>query len=403
MVYTKKEVIQYINEEDVKFIRLAFCDSFGNQKNISIMPSELERAFENGIGIDASAVTGFGGEIYSDLFLFPDPSTLVVLPWRPDHGRVVRMFCNIAYPSGKAFEADGRLILKNAIKHAMSEGYIFSFGSELEFYLFNTDEEGNPTNVPYDTARYMDIAPMDKGENVRREICLTLERMGIKPESSHHEEGPGQNEIDFKFSDPLTASDDAITFLSVVRTIAARNGLYADFSPKPIRTQPGNGFHINMSVQSIKEKKDLLPYAVAGLINRISDITVFLNPTDNSYERLGKQKSPKFITWSPENRSQLIRIPAARGEYKRLELRSPDPSANPYLAFAIIIYAVLDGLRNEELPPAASNINLFSASPSQQEKYSRLPESLAEAKMTASNSEFVKQILPQTLVNTYCR
>ena len=403
MVYTKKEVIQYINEEDVKFIRLAFCDSFGNQKNISIMPSELERAFENGIGIDASAVTGFGGEIYSDLFLFPDPSTLVVLPWRPDHGRVVRMFCNIAYPSGKAFEADGRLILKNAIKHAMNEGYIFSFGSELEFYLFNTDEEGNPTNVPYDTARYMDIAPMDKGENVRREICLTLERMGIKPESSHHEEGPGQNEIDFKFSDPLTAADDAITFLSVVRTIAARNGLYADFSPKPIRTQPGNGFHINMSVQSINEKKDLLPYAVAGLINRISDITVFLNPTDNSYERLGKQKSPKFITWSPENRSQLIRIPAARSEYKRLELRSPDPSANPYLAFAIIIYAVLDGLRNEELPPAASNINLFSASPSQQEKYSRLPESLAEAKMTASNSEFVKQILPQTLINTYCR
>lgn len=403
MVYTKKEVIQYINEEDVKFIRLAFCDSFGNQKNISIMPSELERAFENGIGIDASAVTGFGGEIYSDLFLFPDPSTLVVLPWRPDHGKVVRMFCNIAYPSGKAFEADGRLILKNAIKHAMNEGYIFSFGSELEFYLFNTDEEGNPTNVPYDTARYMDIAPMDKGENVRREICLTLERMGIKPESSHHEEGPGQNEIDFKFSDPLTAADDAVTFLSVVRTIAARNGLYADFSPKPIRTQPGNGFHINMSVQSIKEKKDLLPYAVAGLINRISDITVFLNPTENSYERLGKQKSPKFITWSPENRSQLIRIPAARGEYKRLELRSPDPSANPYLAFSIIIYSVLDGLRNEELPPAASNINLFSASPAQQEKYSRLPESLAEAKMTAANSEFVKQILPQTLINTYCR
>lgn len=403
MVYTKKEVIQYINEEDVKFIRLAFCDSFGNQKNISIMPSELERAFENGIGIDASAVTGFGGEIYSDLFLFPDPSTLVVLPWRPDHGRVVRMFCNIAYPSGKAFEADCRLILKNAIKHSMSEGYIFSFGSELEFYLFNTDEEGNPTNVPYDTARYMDIAPMDKGENVRREICLTLERMGIKPESSHHEEGPGQNEIDFKFSDPLTAADDAITFLSVVRTIAARNGLYADFSAKPIRTQPGNGFHINVSVQSIKEKKDLLPCAVAGLINRISDITVFLNPTENSYERLGKQKSPKFITWSPENRSQLIRIPAARGEYKRLELRSPDPSANPYLAFAIIIYAVLDGLRNEEIPPAASNINLFSASPSQQEKYSRLPESLAEAKMTALNSEFVKQTLPQTLINTYCR
>lgn len=400
MVYTKKEVIQYVNEEDVKFIRLAFCDAFGNQKNISVMPNELERAFESGVGIDASAVFGFGGEVFSDLFLFPDPSTLVVLPWRPDHGRVVRMYCNITYPNGNPFETDGRRILKDAVKAAYTEGYTFSFGSELEFYLFKTDEEGERTKVPYDMAGYMDIAPMDKGENVRREICLTLERMGIKPESSHHEEGPGQNEIDFKFSDPLTAADDAVTFVSVVRTIAARSGLFADFSPKPFSDKPGNGFHINLSVHSIKNQTDLLPYAIGGILNRISDMTVFLNPAAESYERLGNCKAPKYITWSPENRSQLIRIPAAQGDYKRLELRSPDPQANPYIAFALVIYSALAGLKNKELPPAAANVNLLSADNTE---YKTLPSDINAAKAVAGNSEFIKSALPRQIIDIYCK
>lgn len=400
MIYSKKEVIQYVNEEDVKFIRLAFCDAFGNQKNISVMPDELERVFEDGAGIDASAILGFGGEVFSDLFLFPDPSTLVVLPWRPEHGRVVRMFCNIMHSNGKPFEADGRRILREAVKAAMSEGYTFQFGSELEFYLFHTDEEGKPTKIPYDNARYMDIAPMDKGENVRREICLTLERMGIKPESSHHEEGFGQNEIDFRFSDPLTAADNAITFVSVVRTIAARNGLCADFSPKPLEDNPGNGFHINLSVQSINAETDLFPYAIAGILNRVRDMTAFLNPREESYARLGKDKAPKYITWSPENRSQLIRIPAARGNYKRIELRSPDPCANPYLAFALIIYAALDGLKNKELPPAAVNENLYKSENT--EDYASLPENLCEAKTAAKSSEFIENALPSRIVRTYC-
>ena len=400
MVYTRKEVIQYVNEEDVKFIRLAFCDAFGNQKNISVMPNELERAFESGIGIDASAIFGFGGEVFSDLFLFPDPTTLVVLPWRPDHGRVVRMYCSITYPNGKPFEADGRRILKDAVKAAYTEGYTFSFGSELEFYLFKTDEEGERTAVPYDEAGYMDIAPMDKGENVRREICLTLERMGIKPESSHHEEGPGQNEIDFRFSDPLTAADDAVTFVSVVRTIAARSGLFADFSPKPLPDEAGNGFHINLSVKSIKNQEDLLPYAIGGILNRISDMTVFLNPSADSYERLGNSKAPKYITWSPENRSQLIRIPAAKGDYKRLELRSPDPQTNPYIAFALVIYAALAGLKNKELPPAAVNVNLFSADKTE---YKSLPSDITAAKAAAANSEFIGDVLPQRITDVYCK
>ena len=403
MVYSMNEVMQYVSEEDVKFIRLAFCDVFGNQKNISIMPSELDRAFECGIGIDASAVLGFGGEVFSDMFLFPDPSTLVVLPWRPDHGRVVRMFCEIKYPDGKAFESDGRNILKKAVKSAMEAGYMFTFGSELKFYLFKTDDEGNPTKVPHDNAHYMDIAPMDKGENVRREICLTLERMGITPETSHHEEGPGQNEIDFKFYDPLTAADNAVTFVSVVRTIAARNGLYADFSPNPIPDMPANSFHINLAVHGVRDDADIMPDVIAGLLNRVCDMTAFLNPVEESYIRFGKNKVPKFITWSAENRTQLIRIPAATGSYKRIELRSPDPAANPYICFALIIYAALEGIKNREELPFPSNINLFEASNDEQERYKKLPENLTVARELAEKSSFIKQVLPDAMINAYCK
>ena len=403
MVYSKSEVMQYISEEDVKFIRLAFCDVFGNQKNISIMPDELERAFESGISIDASAVSGFEGKVFSDMFLFPDPSTLMLLPWRPDHGRVVRMFCDIKYPNGKIFELDGRSILREAVQTAMNEGFMFTFGSELKFYLFKTDEEGNPTKIPHDNAHYMDIAPMDKGENVRREICLTLERMGITPETSHHEEGPGQNEIDFKFYDPLTAADNAVTFGSVVRTIAARNGLYADFSPNPIPDMPVNSFHIHLAAHSIKGEKDIMPNVIAGLMNRVCDMTAFLNPVEDSYLRFGRNKVPKFIAWSAENRSQLIRVLAATGAYKRIELRSPDPSANPYICFALMIYAALEGIKNKEELNQPANVNLAEASREEQAKYKRLPESLNVAKELAANSEFVRRRLPEAMIASYCK
>ena len=404
MVYTKKEVMQYVVEEDVKFIRLAFCDIYGNQKNISVMPGELERAFDEGVVIDASAIRGFGGEVYSDLLLVPDPSTLAVLPWRPNHGKVVRMFCSIIYPGGKPFELDSRRILKDAVKHAMSRGYTFSFGAELVFYLFKTDDEGNPTDIPYDNAHYMDIAPMDKGENIRREICLTLEQMGIKPESSHHEEGPGQNEVAFRFSDPLTAADNAVTFISVVKIVAARNGLHVNLMPKPMPDKPGNNFHINISVRGIKDEGDLFPYAIAGVMNRIEDMTVFLNPTENSYERLGTNKAPKYITWSAENRSQLIRIPAVTSrEHKRFELRSPDAQANPYLAYALIIRAVTEGIENGEMPDMAVNRNLYSLSESECADFKRLPKTICAAKETAENSEFIKRVLPEAMIRNYCK
>ena len=233
MAYSIKEVLEFVEENDVKFIRLAFCDLFGTQKNISIMPDELERAFNEGISFDASAIKGFADVSKSDLLLFPDPSTLNVLPWRPQQGRVVRFFCDIKTPEKKNVEYDSRNILKNTIKKCISKGYTPYIGTECEFYLFKTDENGDPTTVPHDNGGYLDIAPIDKGENIRREICLCLEEMGIKPESSHHEQGPGQNEIDFKYSDSLTAADNFLTFKSVVMAISARNGLFASFIPKP--------------------------------------------------------------------------------------------------------------------------------------------------------------------------
>ena len=286
MKYSKQEVIQFVQEEDIKFIRLVFCDVFGKQKNITIMPEELPRAFKYGIAIDASGIAGFGDEYHSDLLLYPDADTLMMLPWRPEHGRIVRMFCSIFYPDGSTFKCDTRSLLKKAIHEAESAGLHFAFGAEQEFYLFKLDDNGNPTKEPYDNASYMDIAPEDKGENIRREICLTLEQMGIQPESSHHEVGPGQNEIDFRYSDALTAADDAMTFQSIVKTIAHRNGLFADFSPKPIAGKPGSGFHINISVKS-DDNSDNMSHMIAGILDKIEDITAFLNPTEESYSRFG--------------------------------------------------------------------------------------------------------------------
>ncbi len=401
MKYSKEEVIQYVQEEDVKFIRLAFCDVFGKQKNISIMPPELPRAFEYGIAIDASAITGFGDENHSDLFLHPEADTLMPLPWRPEHGSVVRMFCDITYPDGKPFECDTRSILKKAICEAEQSGHFFFFGAEQEFYLFHLDDEGNPTKKPYDNAAYMDIAPEDRGENIRREVCLTLEQMGIQPESSHHEEGPGQNEIDFRYSDPLTAADNAMTFQTVVKTIARQNGLFADFSPKPLKNEPGNGFHINMSVKS-SEPADHMDHMIAGILDKISDMTVFLNPTKASYKRFGQRKAPKYISWSSENRSQLVRVPSAVGEYRRMELRSPDPAANTYLAFALMIYAALEGIQNKTEPPAPADINLFKADEETLSNFKQLPKDFKSACAIAADSDFIKKYIPNAILDIYC-
>ena len=400
MKYTPEEVMQFVEQEEVKFIRLAFCDVYGKQHNVAIMPSELKRAFVFGIAIDASAIDGFGGEVRSDLLLHPDSSTLIQLPWRPEQGKVVRMFCDISYPDGRVFERDTRSILKKAVADAAEKGYSFAFGAEMEFYLFKVDEHGEPTKIPYDHAGYMDIAPDDKGENIRREICLMLEQMGINPESSHHESGPGQNEIDFRYSDPLTAADNAITFNAIVRTIAAQNGLCASFSPKPLADWDGNGMHINISARGTG-KPDPLPCVIAGILEKITEITLFLNPGEESYRRLGHDKAPRYVTWSAENRSQLIRIPAAVGEYRRAELRSADPTANPYIAYTLLIYAGLYGIENDLFLPPAPDFNIYTASAEALTSLKKLPGSMYEAAAITNASAFVKDHLPETVIAAY--
>jgi len=388
MDYTISEVMEYIEEEDAKFIRLAFRDAFGVQKNISVMPGEIRKAFEEGIPINARSIAGFETAEDACLYLRPDPSTLAVLPWRPDSGRVIRMFCNVCTAEGEPFLADTRRILMDAVKKAEEAGVEFRFGSESEFYLFKKDEEGNPTKIPYDEAGYMDIAPLDRGENIRREICLTIEEMGLTPERSHHERGPGQNEIDFHYAKPLKAADQMTTFKMVVSTVADRNGLYADFSPMPLPSLPGNGHHINIFVET-RQGEDAGRRAAAGIIEKIREITLFLNPSDGSYARFGNSSAPDRINWSAKADTGLVYIGEEKGR-TRVELRSPDAFSNPYLAYALLIHAGLYGIEKRlELPPEMDEAGGF------------LPQSRKEACLAAKKSDFVRQIVPDALIEAY--
>ena len=408
---TASEVLEFVKENDVKFIKLGFCDPFGFQKNISIMSDELVSAFENGVSFDAHAIKGFRDITQSDLLLFPDPATLMVLPWRPGTGRVARFYCDIKNPDGSAFLHDGRYILRRVAAQYENLGYVCKIGAECEFYLFKTDENGEPTDITLDKGGYLDISPLDKGEDIRREICLTLEEMGIKPETSHHEQGPGQNEIDFKFSDALSCADNLLTFKSVVKSVAARNGLFASFMPKPIPEAAGSGLHVNLSLAKNGlnifrnafggEHSNIAESFIAGILSKTPEITLFLNPLANSYQRFGLYEAPKYVSWSHQNRSQLVRIPAAIGEKVRMELRSPDPSINPYLAFALILMAGLEGIeRDLELPPAV-DADLYKADENVTKTLALLPDSLDKTIVLAENSEFVKSVIGEELLFKY--
>ncbi len=408
MDYTESEVLQYIAENDVKFIKLFFTDIFGSIKSISVQPGELKKAFKTGISFDASAVKGFLEASKSDLFIVPDPATLSVLPWRPQHGRVVRFFCNVRNADGSLFEGDTRSILQKTAELAEKQGYEALIGTECEFYLFQVDEKGEPTYIPQDTAGYCDLAPRDKGENVRRDICLTLIQMDIIPEVSHHETGPGQQEVDFKYDTLLKAADNLGTFKTVVKTIAARSGLYASFMPKPVDGNAGSGLHINISLRrnghNIFDNENLPEDAqsfIAGILYRIREITAFLNPLNNSYKRFGAYEAPKYVSWSKQNRSQLIRIPAETGERKRLELRSPDPACNQYLALTLILQAGLEGIMQKRKLAAPKDINLFNASPEELSGLETLPLSLHEALKLARQSDFIRSVLPEATINAY--
>ncbi len=388
MNYTPDEIMQYVEEEDVSFIRLAFRDAFGVQKNISVMPGELRKAFEEGVGISASEIAGFEESKSGRLYLKPDASTLSVLPWRPDSGRVVRMYCDVVTPDGEAFSADPRNVLRKAAAKAEEAGIEFRFGAASEFYLFRKDDLGNPTKIPYDQAGYMDIAPLDRGENIRREICLTIEKMGLKPERSHHERGPGQNEIDFHYGKPLKAADQMVTFKMVVQTVADRNGLTADFSPVPLPENPGNGYHINIYAVD-REGNDMCRFAAAGIIDKIRDMTLFLNPTDGSYARFGNGTAPDRVNWSSAESSELVHISDHHGK-TGVELRSPDALSNPYLVYALLIHAGLYGIENRLTLPEEMDVN-----------GALLPQSRMEAKRAAQESSFIKEILPEAIVRKY--
>ena len=397
------KIREYIEENDVEFIRLAYFDVFGTQKNIAIMSGELERAMKFGISIDGAAIAGFDADIRSDLFLKPDPSTISIVPWRPADGRVCRMFCDIVYPDGTPFERDTRYMLKQAMQEARSKGIEVKFGPEVEFYVFRQDERGRKTDEPIDRAGYMDVDPLDAGENLRRDICYALVEMGITPESSHHEQGPGQMEIDFRYGDPLTAADNTSTFKWAVRSICAADGYAADFSPKPIADKPGNGMHLNISVHRIggEDRRADLDAFMAGILKHIREITLFLNPSEQSYWRFGRMEAPRYISWSKQNRSQLIRVPADPSGRRRIELRSPDPLANPYLAFALLIYAGLDGMGQNMTPPQSIEANLYKEDPALMRGLEQLPASRQEAIQCAMESELVRYHVPKSCLEAY--
>lgn len=408
MKYTEREVLQFVEENDVKFVKLMFCDIYGQLKTISIISSDLSKVFNKGFALDASKIKGFVDVTDGELRLFPDPDTLALLPWRPQQGRVVRFFCNIRKEDGTPYEADGRQFLINAVKYARSKNYIFMIGTSCEFYVFETDDNGMPTSVPYDYAGYCDVAPADRGENLRRDICLTLEKMDITPESSRHEIGPGQNEIDFQSAGALSAADNLTTFKNVVKSVANRNGMYATFMPKPLPDKCGSGLHIYLSC--INNGKNIFrkklgktsleaKSMVAGILNHVREMTLFLNGTTNSYFRFGNDLAPQYVSWTYKNYPQLLKTPLEDSEESEILLRSPDNTCNPYFALGLLIYACMDGVENDAVLPEGTNFDLRTADEKELEKLERLPSTLKEAVDCAEKSEFLKKYVPESVLD----
>ncbi|WP_289220001.1 glutamine synthetase family protein [Ileibacterium valens] len=392
-MYFKDEVLTFIEEENVQFIKLLFFDVFGRQKNVSILPSRMSRTFEKGVTIDATAVTGFNNPDHSDLVLKPDPSTMTILPWRSIDGCVIYMICDLYYPDGRRFDYDIRYILQKAVKKAQKVGLTIEMAAKFEFYLLKLDELGEKTNILMDQAGYMDAAPLDRAENIRRDICLTLNEMGIEPHKSYHQYGKGQNEVDFHFNTALNAADEAAIFKWVVRSTAHLNGLWADFSPRPFKNQPGSGLHIQMRFFDTEDER-IKEQFMAGILKYIRQMTLFLNPNKQSYDRFGKDQAPLFIDWSDQTRFTLLRIPALSPDI--MEVRSPDCTCSVYLAFALLIEAGLKGIEDqlELIEPGACK---------RQDSMDILPTSLEEAKALAIESDFIANVLPDHIINTYIK
>lgn len=413
--YTRDDIIRLVEEEDVEFIRLQFTDMFGNLKNIAITANQLEKALDNKCMFDGSAIDGFVGIEESDMYLHPDLSTLEIFPWRPQQGKVARMICDVYRPDGQPFDGDPRLILKKAIQEAKDMGYTFEVGPECEFFLFNTDENAMPTTETHEQAGYFDIGPLDGGENARRDIVMTLEEMGLIIEASHHEMAPAQHEIDFRYDEALATADNIMTFKLAVRTIAKRHGLHATFMPKPKVGVNGSGMHINMSLRkdgkNIFEDKDdpnglskEAYYFIGGIMKHIKGMAAITNPLVNSYKRLVPGfAAPVYIAWSATNRSPLIRIPAEGGSGTRIELRSPDSAANPYLTLAVCLKAGLDGIKNKIEPPKSVDCNIYTMTDEERKalKIENLPGTLMEAVEEMKKDSFVLDVLGGHIAKKY--
>ena len=407
MGYTREDIIRIVQEQDVKFIRMQFVDVFGELKNVAVTVSQLEEAMDGRVMIDGSSIEGFVHINESDQYLHPDLDSFAIYPWRPSRGKVGRFLCDVYNADGTPFVGDPRQVLRRVERRAANLGYTLNIGPECEFFLFQTDDRGMPTTETCDRAGYFDLGPLDQGEATRREICLSLEEMGFTVEASHHEMAPGQHEIDFRYEEALRAADDMMTFKLAVKTIAQRNGLHATFMPKPIAGKCGSGMHINMSL--FREGKNLFcdpsgphglskeAYAfIAGIMEHVEAITAVTNPLVNSYKRLVPGYSaPCYVAWSASNRSTLIRIPASQGQSTRVELRSPDPSCNPYLAFAVCLAAGLDGIQRGLTPPAEVTENIYTMPRSlrRAKGIRNLPEDLHQAVEALRNDQFVLDVL----------
>ncbi len=413
--YTREDILRIADEEDVGFIRLQFTDIFGTFKNVAITKNQLEKALDGQCVFDGSSIEGFARIEESDMYLCPDLDTFEIFPWRPQQGKVARMICDVHMADGTAFKSDPRYVLKKTVEQAKDMGYGFDVGPECEFFLFDTDENGLPTTSTHEKASYFDLGPLDMGENARRDMVLTLEDMGFIIEASHHEVAPAQHELDFKFADALPTADNIMTFKLVVKTIAKRHGLHATFMPKPLYGINGSGMHLNMSlnkdgVNAFGDPSDPNGlseegyYFIGGIMKHMKAITFITNPIVNSYKRLVPgYEAPVYIAWSTKNRTPLIRIPSQKEGAARVELRSPDPSANPYLALAVCLAAGLDGIRNKIQPPQSIDRNIYTMSPEQrkEENIEELPGSLLEASREFAKDDFIQDVLGKDLAQKY--
>ena len=416
MLYTKEDIIRKVKEEDVEFIRLQFTDIFGQLKNVAITASQIEKAVNNQIMFDGSSIEGFVRIDESDQYLYPDLDSFTIFPWRPSHGRVARLICDVHDPDGAPFVGDPRYVLKQVIQKANDMGFdAFNVGPEAEFFLFRTDDEGKPTVRTNDEAGYFDLGPLDHGEGTRREICMSLEQMGFEIEASHHEVAQGQHEIDFKYADALRTADNIMTFKLAVKTLAQKNGLHATFMPKPIFGVNGSGMHTNMSLfrdgknafYDPSDPKGLSNAAysfIAGLLAHVKGMAAITNPLVNSYKRLVPgYEAPCYLAWSASNRSALIRIPAARGQSTRVELRCPDPACNPYLELAVCLAAGLDGIEKGLTPPPEITDNIFAMSPAARRRrgIEALPGSLEEALVCMKKDKLIMDTLGEHVTGQY--